>query len=262
MNAEIRRTLVIVLAGFVICITLVAASALWPEPFMLRGFAAYLPGAHNSPPIYPLLDLVKLLVAGLLGLVVTGVLRFFYRPSTPSRSLEQCQVLLCIAGAFVMIIVGDSLARAFGVVGAAGVVRFRTPVENPRDSAVLFLLIGIGMACGLNAFGLAALMTLLVSVALGVLDYLARHHPRPIVLEVTAEGPELPQADIQQVLAERGVSYESRGVTRSKKNNTTATYVIHLPQGIAVEEINQALVDRVSQPIRSVSWYSPRRRSD
>jgi hypothetical protein len=262
MNADLRRSLVVVAVGLGLCVALVSIGVRWPELLHLRGFAAYLPATTSGPPIYPLLELLKLVVAGLLGIVVTGVLRSFRHLSVPSRSLEQCQVLLSIAGAFVMIIIGDSLARAFGIVGAAGVVRFRTPVENPRDTAVLFLLIGIGMACGVNAFGLAGLMTVLVCVTLGVLNYLARWQPQTLMMEVTTEGPDLSMAEVQRVLTDRGVAYESCGVSRGKKNNTTITYMLHIPQGVTPETLHQALQKIGAPRILSLSWYSPRRRSD
>ena len=56
-----------------------------------------------------------------------------------------------------MIIIGNSLARAFGIAGAAGIVRFRTPVDDPKDVTILFLLMGLGMATGLGAFAVAGL---------------------------------------------------------------------------------------------------------
>jgi hypothetical protein len=262
MNPDLRRSLAVVGVGVCLCVVLIGTSIRWPELLQLRGFAAYLPATSSAPPIYPLLELLKLVVSGLLGIVVTGVLRSFRHLSVPSRSLEQCQVLLCISGAFVMIIIGDSLARAFGIVGAAGVVRFRTPVENPRDTAVLFLLIGIGMACGVNAFGLAGLVTILVCVTLGVLNYLARWQPQTLMMEVTTEGSELPTAEVLRVLDDRSVAYESCGISRGKKNNTTTTYILHIPQSVTPEMLHQSL-QKISTPrILSVSWYSPRRRSD
>ena len=68
---------------------------------------------------------------------------------------NHAQILLCVSGAMMMVLINDSLARAFGIAGAASLVRFRTPVDDPRDAAVMFLLIGLGMASGLGAFMLA-----------------------------------------------------------------------------------------------------------
>ena len=47
----------------------------------------------------------------------------------------QTQIILAIIGALVMLVVGASLARAFGVVGAAGLVRYRAKIADPRTPA-------------------------------------------------------------------------------------------------------------------------------
>lgn len=253
MNEDLRRTLGVVAGGLTLCVALVSASLLWPQPFLIPGIRSYLPPISSGTPSYPFFELLKLVVAGILGIVVTTVHRYFRHFGLPSRSLEQSQVLLCMAGAFVMIIIGDSLARAFGVVGAAGVVRFRTPVENPRDAAVLFLSIGIGMACGMNAFGLAGLMSLLVCAALGVLHYLARHRPRALELAVVTDGPEVSLDDVQRVLSELGIAWEPRGTSKGKKTTTT-TYVIDMPPRVTLPVLHRALVGITSTQILSVSW--------
>ena len=107
--------------------------------------------------MYPFLELLKLAIATILALVVTAVHKRYHRDKPLSRSLEQAQVLLGVAGAMIVIIIGDSVARAFGVLGAASIIRFRTPVEDPKDTIVLFLLLALGMACGLGAFGTAVI---------------------------------------------------------------------------------------------------------
>ena len=55
-----------------------------------------------------------------------------------------------MAGALLVVVIGDSLARAFGLVGLGTFIRFRAGVKDPRDVAILFVMIGVGMACGLE----------------------------------------------------------------------------------------------------------------
>lgn len=59
----------------------------------------------------------------------------------------RAQILIAIAGAPMVVIVGDSMARAFGLVGTGSFIRFRAAIKNPRDIAFLFLSTGSGMAC-------------------------------------------------------------------------------------------------------------------
>ena len=94
--------------------------------------------------LQPFVELSKMVAAALIGALVTAI----HQPVSRDRpkSLEQAQSLLCVSGAMMMIIIGNSLARAFGIAGAAGIVRFRTPVDDPKDVTILFLLMGLGMA--------------------------------------------------------------------------------------------------------------------
>ena len=87
--------------------------------------------------------------------------------------MEQAQTLLCVSGAMMMIIIGNSLARAFGIAGAASIIRFRTPVDDPKDVTILFLLMGLGMSTGLGALAVAGLGTAFLCITLLVLGGLA-----------------------------------------------------------------------------------------
>ncbi len=67
-------------------------------------------------------------------------------------------------------VIGDSMARAFGLVGLGAFIRFRSGIKDPRDAAVMFVMIGIGMACGLGAVPIAVVATLFVTVVLAMFD--------------------------------------------------------------------------------------------
>jgi anti-anti-sigma factor len=96
---------------------------------------------------YPFSELVQLMSAGVIAVFVTHVQKLHQKDRPMNRSMEQAQVLLAVAGALIMIIIGSSLARAFGIAGAAGIIRFRTPVEDPKDVTVLFLLMPPRSSC-------------------------------------------------------------------------------------------------------------------
>ena len=81
----------------------------------------------------------------------------------------QTQSIIAVAGALLVVVIGDSLARAFGLVGLGTFIRFRAGVKDPRDVAVLFVMIGIGMACGLGLLGTAVVGTLFVACVLATL---------------------------------------------------------------------------------------------
>ena len=80
--------------------------------------------------------IVALPVATLLGAALAFRPR---RRATPPRSAPviQTQIVLAVVGALVMFIVGQSLARAFGIVGAANLIRYRAKIEDPKDAVVM-----------------------------------------------------------------------------------------------------------------------------
>ena len=111
------------------------------------------------------------------------------RSAAPQPDTAQAQTIIAVAGALLVIVIGDSLARAFGLVGLGTFIRFRAGIKDPRDVAVLFMMIGIGMACGLGLLGLAIVGTLFVAVVLSLFDRYGRAPRRRLTLSVVAPDP-------------------------------------------------------------------------
>jgi uncharacterized membrane protein YhiD involved in acid resistance len=64
----------------------------------------------------------------------------------------------------VMVIIGDSIARAFSLVGALSIIRFRTAIQDPRDIGFVFYALAVGMAIGAGSPSVAVLATFLIGV--------------------------------------------------------------------------------------------------
>jgi hypothetical protein len=107
----------------------------------------------QTPP--PFVVLLRLAVALLLGALVALV----YRKTRPSLdvapSFTSTLVLLSILIAMVTQVIGDNVARAFSLVGALSIVRFRTVVRDTQDTAFVIFAVGVGMAVGAGNHWLA-----------------------------------------------------------------------------------------------------------
>lgn len=100
-------------------------------------------------PISPGTMATRLVVAATLGVVVAVIYRLSHgRLAKDARTLVGTLVLLTILLAMVTMVIGDSVARAFGLVGALSIVRFRTVVEDTRDTAFVIFAVVVGMAVG------------------------------------------------------------------------------------------------------------------
>jgi hypothetical protein len=116
--------------------------------------------------------LFRLVIATLLGASVAyRWWRKLMRDSTPPpRESAQAQTLVAVAGALMVAVIGNSTARAFGLLGLGAFIRFRSGIKDPRDAALMFVVIGIGMACGHGAIPIAVVATLFVSAVLVIFD--------------------------------------------------------------------------------------------
>lgn len=121
---------------------------------------------------------IDLLLAFVLGAVVAWLYGRTHRGLSYSRNMVHSLVLLCMIVSMVMLVVGDSVARAFGLVGALAIIRFRTVVRDARDTTFIFLALSIGIAIGAHQYGIAlagALIIGAVAVLLQVSNFATRH---------------------------------------------------------------------------------------
>lgn len=214
-----------------------------------------LPQSFSSPAAGILRNMAKLVAAGLIGLLVTAVQRRFQdKPMT--QALEHAQILLCVSGAMVMMIIGESLARAFGVAGAASIIRFRTPIEDPKDITILFLLMALGMAAGLGAFEIAAAGTAFLCLFLLIIERVASGQPRTMMVEIGAVSREFPLTHVQGVFARNGIVFEPREVLQGKQ--AAMVYHTRLDPSLSLEDVSAQLMEG-NAGIASVSWEPPRR---
>jgi uncharacterized membrane protein YhiD involved in acid resistance len=157
-------------------------------------------GVHGMGMAHFTTVLVRLIVAAFLGAAVAYRLWRKLIPSAlpPPRESAQAQTLIAVAGALMVAVIGDSMARAFGLVGLGAFIRFRSGIKDPRDAAVMFVMIGIGMACGLGAVPIAVVATLFVGSILALFDAGYRARPRMARLAISVTDP---GAAFQQIRA-------------------------------------------------------------
>jgi len=92
--------------------------------------------------------LLNIVLAFLLGLFISVIYRLSYKGHSYSSSFVNTLVILCMVTAIVIMVIGNNLARAFGLVGAMAIIRFRTVLKDTRDIAFVFFSLAAGMAAG------------------------------------------------------------------------------------------------------------------
>jgi len=173
------------------------------------------------------------------------------RRGTPKRSSQvvQTQIILSIIGALVMIVVGTSLARAFGVVGAAGLVRYRAKIDDPKDAGVMLTTLAVGLACGVGVYGLAVFATAFLMGILWMIESFEPSARKQFILEIKSKDAAKLQPTLEALLRRRRVRYELRESTPEE-----VSYHVDMPMEMKTEGISAEIIALDPDPRTGVEW--------
>lgn len=131
-------------------------------------FSAFLNAfQQDATDVFSVADIVFVIVLSfLLSLVIARVYQLTYKGVSYTQSYVHTLIMMSMIVAVVMLIIGSNIARAFSLVGALSIVRFRNAVKDTRDVGYIFFAMGIGMACGTRFYLLAVIATLVISFIL------------------------------------------------------------------------------------------------
>ncbi len=139
------------------------------------------------------IDIVgALIVAFVCGFIVSLTYRWTYQGSSYAPSFVRSMIFLSMITAVIMLVIGNNLARAFGLVGAMSIIRFRTALKDPQDIVFVFFSLAIGMAAGVGMYAIAIIGTLGISLAiiLTTKSNYAVVHKQSFVLQLSYDAPQ------------------------------------------------------------------------
>jgi hypothetical protein len=114
---------------------------------------------------FTLLDVVLVLgLSFVLSMVLAWVYRFTHRGVSYSQSYVHTLVVMGTVVSLIMLVIGSNIARAFALVGALSIVRFRNAMKESRDIGFIFMVMAVGMAVGTRFYLLACFAAVLLSV--------------------------------------------------------------------------------------------------
>ena len=109
--------------------------------------------------------IVPIIMAFILGLFIATTYHFTKKGFSHSQAFIKNLVLLTVITAVVMLVIGNNIARAFSLVGALSIIRFRTPLKDPLDIGFVFYSLAIGMAMGTRSYEIGIVACLIISAA-------------------------------------------------------------------------------------------------
>ena len=99
--------------------------------------------------------LLAILLAFVLGQLTAWVYKYTHTGLSYSKNFVQSIVLLTVVVAIAMMVIGNNIVIAFGLIGALAVIRFRNILKDTRDTAFIFMALVVGMASGTGSYHLA-----------------------------------------------------------------------------------------------------------
>ncbi len=109
--------------------------------------------------------LCGLITSFVLCMVLASVYRWTFQGLSYSRSYIHTLVLGGMITALVIMAIGNNLARGLGILGTLALIRFRTPIRDPRDMMFLFASLAVGIGCGAGVYSVPVLGTIMLSIA-------------------------------------------------------------------------------------------------
>jgi hypothetical protein len=173
------------------------------------------------------------------------------RRGTPPRQAPviQTQIILAVVGAVVMLVVGSSLARAFGIVGAAGLVRYRAKIDDPKDAGVMLSTLAVGLAAGVGVYLLAAFATAFIIGVLWIIESFEPKATQLFQLKIKANDAPAVKAEVDKVLTRYRLVYEMRASSKEELE-----YEVRVPLARKTDRLSGIIMKLDSANVTSVEW--------
>lgn len=192
--------------------------------------------------------IVRLPLAAVLGAALA--LRPRKRGSARQSVLVvQTQIMLAVVGAVIMLVVGNSLSRAFGIVGAAGLVRYRSTIDDPKEAVVMLCALGAGLAAGVGLYILAPFSTFFMATVLWAVEYF--EPPARKFFELTVNTPQAShfRPKVEGVLHGLGLEYEL--LTES---DDSISYSVSAPLDVRTRDVSDTMRLLAGDGDMSIEW--------
>ena len=182
-----------------------------------------------------------------------------FRPRRGARNpyVAQTQILMAVVAGGMMMVVGDSAARAFGIFAAASLVRFRTNIRDPKETTVLLICLGVGLAAGVGRWDMAVILTVFVLIALSVLEYFERYQVfRSMEVTVDTRRVDSTDAVLKSLFDRHRFEYELRELNREDEDEPMGkiVYFVNIDPVASTSQLSEEILSGDRDNVDRVEW--------
>ncbi len=128
-------------------------------------------GSSMISPTFTITQIViNVLMALLCGLIIYWIYKKTFSGVLFSRNMGITMVMVSVVTSLIVMVITGNLALSLGMIGALSIVRFRTPIKDPKDTGYLFWSVATGIICGVSAYQLAVVSVIFIGFCLWVLS--------------------------------------------------------------------------------------------
>ncbi|MCA1634854.1 MAG: DUF4956 domain-containing protein [Acidobacteria bacterium] len=200
---------------------------------------------------------IRLTLAALLSAMLAFRPRRFALFFKRNLFVAQTQILLAVVASALMMIVGDSAARAFGIFAAVSLVRFRTNIRDPKEITVLLVSLAIGLATGVGRWEVAIILSIFVLLLLWGLEYRESELVfRSMELTVKTRDVEATQKNLLDIFKRYNFSTEMRQLDRPDAEDEMGciVYNVEMSPLVSTDRISNDILTSDPQNVDSVEW--------
>ncbi|MEU5869438.1 DUF4956 domain-containing protein [Nonomuraea sp. NPDC047529] len=190
---------------------------------------------------------IAMALSFVLSAMIGWVYRATHRNVSYSQSYVQTLVVLGMLISLIMLVVGSNIARAFALVGALSVVRFRNAIKETRDVGFIFLVMGVGMAVGTRFYLLGIVAAVAISLIVMVMHRFNwfQLNVRRQVVKVQVPSDEDFTASIQDVLVRHTDEFELVSMESIRAGALTELmYTVKIKKGSEPGDLISSLRER------------------
>ena len=157
--------------------------------------------------------LLVLIIAFLVSLIIYLTYKNTYTGVMYNPRFNVSLIMITMVTTIVMVVIGSNISVSLGMVGALSIIRFRTAVKDPRDTAFIFWCVVSGLACGTQNYTIVIVGSIFVCLILFMFKKLAARDNKYVLI---VKGPKFDIPAVEKVVKSQIKDYTCKGKYVSK----------------------------------------------
>ena len=193
--------------------------------------------------VFTTVDVLTILVLStILCFIAAMTYKYTHDGISYSPSFVQIIIAFGVLVSAIMLIIGSNIARAFTLVGALSIIRFRNAIKDTRDVGFIFFMMTIGMAVGTRFYGLAIILTLFVCLLIIAMKWfnLGSHKKQEELLKVVTPTNVEYEKEFEKVFTKFLMGWTLLNIENAENTNEI-TYMVQFKKGVGKQEFIREL---------------------